>query len=150
MKIAPELVAAYKDTNYCVSAPDTAFILRIGHASEEAEKLMAASSAEGAVFVTAWNPFSQVSTPTDNDKANRVLKDELDKIASTVLSGIGSSPDGQFQEDSFFALPISRFMAMELCVRHDQNAVVFVHPNGLPELIFHPNIDASSSQNPHS
>jgi hypothetical protein len=139
MKISRELEEAYHNTNYCVLASDQEFILRVGSASEEAAKLMAESSAEGAVFVTAWNPFGKVLAEAENIKANAALKAELDVVAATVLSGYGSSPDATWREDSFFAFPMSRLMATEFCCSHSQNAVIFVRSDGFAELVFHPN-----------
>jgi hypothetical protein len=37
-------------------------------------------------------------------------------------------------------LPVSRQAATEMCARYAQNAVVFIGPNCVPELLFHPDL----------
>lgn len=142
MKIPEGLQAAYRNTNYCVSAPGQIVVLRVGLVSEGARNLMAACSAEGGVFITAWNPFGKVLSQTENIKANAALKKELEDVATIVLAGYGSSPDVSWREDSFFAFPIGKSTATEFCCRYAQNAVIFVGSDGVPELVFHPNVGA--------
>lgn len=112
--------------------------MRVGQLSEEARALMAHSSAQGAVFITAWNPFGRPASNAENKTANLALKSALEGAGLTVLEGYGVSPDGRWREDSFFAFPISRSAAIELCCRHAQNAVIFVDSDGVPELLLAP------------
>lgn len=138
MKISEELAAAYRNTNYCVSSSGKVFVLRIGVASEAVKEIMAAASASGAVFITAWNPFSKVLTEAENIAANEALKSDLEKVAASILNGYGSSPDTSWREDSFFAFPVERSASIKLCCQYRQNAVIFVSSDGVPELVFHP------------
>lgn len=144
MNIPQALEATYRNAYYCVSAPKIEFILQVGHISEEAAKLMAEFSAQGALFVTAFNPFGQVLSAEENENANALLKSELQAFCSMVLPGYGSSPDASWREESFFAFPASRSMATEFCCRHAQNAVLFVDADGIAQLVFHPDIDPPS------
>lgn len=137
MSISDELIAAYCQTNYSVSAADE-FIIRIGQISEQAKKLLGDDSTRGAVFITAWNPFSQIQSDAENASANQALKTELLQMNLHVIDGYGSSLDANWREDSFFAYPVSKSTATALCCRYQQNAVVFVDSNGRAELLLHP------------
>lgn len=103
---------------------------------------MDARAAEGAVFITAWNPFGVVASDAENLSANAALRAELMAASLTVVDGYGASIDNSWREDSFFACPVSKPTAVALCVRHAQNAVVFVGADGIPELVFHPRVSA--------
>lgn len=137
MAISEELLGAYKNTNYCVSG-DGGFVMHVGRVSEEAKALMARSSAQGAVFITAWNPFGKPASDAENRAANLALKSTLEDAGLNVLEGCGVSSDGRWREDSFFTFPVSRSVAIELCCRYAQNAVIFVDSDGVPELLLGP------------
>jgi Protein of unknown function (DUF3293) len=140
MEISKELKTSYLATHYCVILSDAVLVIRVGQTSPELKNLMAEHSAAGAVFITAWNPSGVVSGAPENNSANEKLKKGLDEIAAVVLPGYGSSPDGNWREESFLALPVSRHEATELCSRYAQNAVLFIDSSGVPELIFHPDL----------
>ncbi len=140
MTISDDLIAAYRNTNYCVNTHGHYFTMIVGRVSENSIKLMTEFNAHGAVFITAWNPFGEVYSLTENQKANDLLRIDLKAKKLSVLDGYGASPDGNWREDSFFAFSVSRSTAIKLCNQYSQNAVIFVDKNGIPELIFHPNI----------
>ena len=135
--ISDALLRAYKETRYCVSGGDE-FVMQVGHVSEPAKALMTRYSAPGAVFITAWNPFGKRSSEADNDAANSALRSALERSGLHVLEGVGVSADGRWRENSFFAFPVTRSAAVELCCRHSQNAVIFVGSDGTPELLLNP------------
>lgn len=138
MDVTPEMRAAYRATDYHVEAPEGGFVLRIGETSAWVRSRLAAHPEAGAVFVTAWNPFSVECSAADNARANESLEAELRASCATVLPGRGVGEEACWSEDSFLALPIAREAALELCRRHVQAAVVFVPADGVPELLFHP------------
>ena len=137
MEITEQLIEKYRDTDYCVKLPDAEIVLRIGQYSPQLKSLMEEHSASGAVFITAWNPFGVVRGAGENISANASLQKDLAEMASVVFPGYGTSPWGDWQEESFLALPVSRQAATEMCARYAQNAVVFIGPDGVPELLFH-------------
>lgn len=104
--------------------------------------MLAASAAEGAVFITAWNPFGEKKSAPINNAANDKLKAELEKNGWLVLAGYGANQDNSWRENSFFAYPVSRQQAIVLCCSYAQNAIVYIDANGMPELIFNPHITA--------
>lgn len=143
MNISNELIAAYRNTNYCVNVHGHYFAMVVGRVSEDSKNLMKESIAQGAIFITAWNPFGKVLSLEDNQNANNSLRECLAAKKYSVFDGYGASPDGNWREDSFFAFPVSRPEAIELCDQYSQNAIVFIDINGIPELLFHPNITIS-------
>jgi hypothetical protein len=138
MEITEQLKEKYRDTDYCVKLPDAEIVLRIGQYSPRLEGLMDEHSAFGAVFITAWNPFGVVQDAADNASANASLQKYLAGAASFVFPGYGASQKGDWREESFLAMPVSRQAATEMCARYAQNAVVFIGPDGVPELLLHP------------
>jgi hypothetical protein len=140
MEITEQLIEKYRDTDYCVRLPDAEIVLRVGQYSPRFKNLIEEHSAFGAVFITAWNPFGVVQGAAENISANASLQKDLAEMASVVFPGYGTSPGGDWQEESFLALPVSRQAATEMCARYAQNAVVFIGPNCVPELLFHPDL----------
>ena len=140
MEITEQLKEKYRDTDYCVKLPDTEIVLRVGQYSPRLKSLMDEHSASGAVFITAWNPFGVVRGAAENTAANTSLQKDLAEAASFVFPGYGASPEGDWKEESYLALRVSRQAATEMCARHAQNAVIFIGEDGVPELLFHPDL----------
>lgn len=138
MQVFKELESAYRNTNYLVSVGDKIIALKIGEMSDDLMGLIAAADNFGAVFITAWNPFSKALSTKENAYANERLLSELKEIAVDVFSANGVSADGEWSEDSYFATGVSALKAKALCISYEQNAVVFVPATYIPELIFHP------------
>ena len=128
------LLEAYHQTNY--KFDDT--LLNIDKTSSKAASLLQPFSPAGGLFITAWNPLGKELTVEDNRQANKNLKDELLKQGLDVREGYGESLDGKWREDSFFVYPIDKDTSLKLCSTFQQNAVVYVSFDGVPELLLHP------------
>lgn len=128
----PSLIAAYQQTNYCFGNR----ALNVDTVSSDAQALLQRFSPKGGIFITAWNPLGEVKSNEENQIANLMLKDELNKLGLTIIDGYGESPDGKWHEDSFFAYPIDEKTSYQLCQKYQQNAVVYVDDNGLAKLLF--------------
>ena len=131
----PFLLQAYHQTNYHFG--DT--LVNIDKTCSKAASLLQPFTPAGGVFITAWNPLGEELTFEDNEKANQTLKAELLKQGLNIIDGYGESKDGKWREDSFFAYPIDKKASLKLCSTFQQNAVVYVSSDGLPELLLHPN-----------
>lgn len=142
--MSKETEDAYRDTNYVVPLPDKHILLRVDEASEEIKQLMSSATAQGAVFMTAHNPFGEFLTGDENTAANMVLQTDLEASFPNVLPCYGVSHDEVFREESFLVFPIDRAAAIELCCRYDQNAVLFIGEEGVPELLLHPELCVES------
>ena len=72
-----EIIAAYRATKYRVhSNPE--FTLRVDEQSEELLKLYGLSRASSAALITAWNPFSEEKSPSENNQKNALLRADLE------------------------------------------------------------------------
>jgi hypothetical protein len=140
MELSRELLEAYRATSYHVITDEGEQILRIGVVNGWAQRALAGCGRDGAVFVTAWNPFSVSVGEDANTRANARLEAELRASVTHVWSGPGVSADGNWLEPSYFAYPVTRAAALTLCRGYDQAAVVFVGADGVPELVFHPDV----------
>jgi hypothetical protein len=134
--IAPELVQAFMETEYFVHA-DPAFKMHIGQPCPELARLMAERNVHCAAFITAWNPFSQTKSPTENEERQQALKAELKKSGLSFIDGIGQHPSNQWPgEPSFLILNLNRASATELAAKYEQHAFVWADETAVPTLVF--------------
>lgn len=123
---------AYLQTNYCFNGN----VIHIGKPCQAVADLLKSYPNQGAVFITAYNPFGKVLTSQANHQANLDLLADLQSQSLHIIEGYGESPDGQWRENSYLAYPVTKKYAYELCIKYQQNAVVFIDSNGMSELIF--------------
>lgn len=136
-RVDDTLLDAYNKTRFNYDWGDDTHTLRIGKVSEDLLERL--NGTHSAVYITAWNPYSDEVDQNANRAMNFKLHQELGWFTShPVLPGVGVSEDGQWREDCFLAVGIDRLQATDLCVRFKQNAVVFIPPTGIPELIINP------------
>ncbi|PWQ95588.1 DUF3293 domain-containing protein [Leucothrix pacifica] len=141
--ISRETEAAYRNTNYVVPMPDKNTVLHVGVASDEIRQLLTDAGASGVVFMTAHNPFGVFLDEAENTAANHLLQKDLEARFETVMNCYGASPCEEYREDSLLAFPVSHSQAIELCCQYEQNAVLFIDAKGVPELVFHPDIQTN-------
>ena len=128
--LSPQLLAAYRDSEYALLEPGLVF--RIGAQSAALDALLAESGAATAAFVTAANPRSQCRPAGENAAALLRLEKTL---AYPFLRGEGRSADRSWKEPSLLVLGIPRREAEALGREHGQNAIVFVEKGSPPELV---------------
>jgi hypothetical protein len=134
--VSQDLVQAYLGTSYTAQTDAGAISLKIGVRSDEIRKLLAASEASGAAFITAENPYSARQTPAVNAERQRQLGDDLSAMGITYFPGEGQGEDANWlAEASFLALGIDREAACDLGRKYGQNAIVWVGSDGVPELV---------------
>ena len=73
--------------------------------------------------VTAWNPFSEELAPDENARRHAELLARLEADGLVWLPAVGSSPDGQWAEESMAVVGIDRETARALGRDFDQHAV---------------------------
>ena len=126
---------AYRATDYTVQAP-TSFTLHIGETSAACDGLLAAHGAEGAAFLTAWNPFSQPLPDAENRAAQARLAVDLDMVSTAIFPGEGKGEAGDWPpEPSLFALGITEADATRLAQAYRQNAYVWIAQGQSPRLV---------------
>jgi hypothetical protein len=133
--IPPELVQAYKETDYFVHA-DPTFKMRIGQPCPELTRLMGARNANCAAFITAWNPFSQQLSPKENEQRQHELKAQLKTRGLIFIDGVGQHPSNEWPgEPSVLILNLNRESAKVLAAQYEQNAFVWADETAVPELV---------------
>ena len=134
--IPTALLQAYGATHYRVRDGRHDFTLQIGKYSQEMAELFQQKNSASAVFITADNPFSEVTSDLNNAASNGVLLDRLKHLAVAVYAGAGQDAEGKWPaEMSYLALGISRLQAATLGIQFRQNAVVWVDQDAIPELV---------------
>lgn len=98
-------------------------------------RLYDASGHRCALFITAFNPFSETRSVDANLAANAQLRAELTKLTQYVIEGVGTHPSGSGNEKSFLALGVSLEAATTFGKKFGQNAVVWVGEDLIPRLI---------------
>ena len=133
--VAPELISAYKATNFNVKA-EPAFTLNVGIESPELKRLLKKHCVSNAAFITAWNPYSKTLSSEENKARNNLLENELKLLSLKFIEGFGLDPLGKWAgEDSFLVLGISLEVSKKLGVQFDQNAIVWADSDAIPNLI---------------
>ena len=135
------LIDAYEGTSYRANAGAKWVELRIGIPSRDLLNLYDrqgpnANIARSAAFITAWNPFSEERTISENAAANAAMEANLQACGLLYFHGEGQGTDQQWAaEASFLVLGITRQAAIDLGRRYDQNAIVHAGDDAVPRLL---------------
>ena len=134
--ISPQLIKAYRQAHYVVELPGNSITLRIGQINSDLAKFMADEGVTAAAFLTAFNPYSEELSESDNEAAQRKMIADLRALNVSFISGEGRDPDGQWPgEPSLLALGISIQDAEILADRYGQNGFVWVgNGDAMPNL----------------
>lgn len=133
--ITQELIQAYEETDYRVSGV-LPFILKIGKESEELRDLYDKYGYQTAAFLTAFNPYSEPATSTQNEAAHKQLTENLSRNSAMVLEGVGQDSNKEWPpEKSVLVLGLTMSDARDIGNKFRQNAFVWVGANAVPRLI---------------
>ena len=132
----PLLQYAYLNTDYYVDAPYAAFKLNIGCYSPELDQLHQKFGVSTSLYITAWNPFSELLTDADNEAKQQALVSDITDAGYVMLTGRGIAQSGDWPpEESIIVLGCDESTAITLSQKYQQNAVVFSDANAIPRLI---------------
>ena len=135
-KLAPDLIAAYKNTLFQARVGDDVITLRVGQQCSELQEVFAQHDVKTACYITAYNPFGRLLTKQENEARNARLLQEL-AAQYLVFEGVGVDPNDEWEgEASFLALGASRDASLALAEAWEQNAVVFVDEAFTVSLLF--------------
>ena len=135
-EISVDHINAYRATDYRVGLGRDAFVLRIDTRSEPLLDLYASSGYRCAVFITAYNPFSQTQSADANDAENARLRTELLRQTNYAIEGAGTDRSGAWpEEQSFLALGLGLETSKTLGMQFGQNAIVWAEDDAIPRLI---------------
>ena len=127
---------AYLNTDYHVDAPGAAFKLNVGCYSPELDQLHQKLGVSTSLYITAWNPFSELLTDEDNDAKQQALVSDITDLGLDMMTGRGIAQSGDWPpEESIIVLGCDESTAITLSQKYQQNAVVFSDENAIPRLI---------------
>lgn len=135
-EISPDKINAYKATRYRAGDGPDAFVMRIGQHSPELLSLYEDTGSDCALFITAFNPLGQHRDDAANEAAHQRLEEQLRAVASHLIEGEGADIAWQWPaERSYLALGIDADVAGELGRLFEQDAVVWIGRDGVPQLL---------------
>ena len=133
--LPPGLIEAYKNTDFNVMS-EKPFTIKVDVYNENLQLIYRKYSVKTACFITAYNPFSETVSKTNNQISQRRLLEDLEKSEYPYFDGIGSDPSGEWEgEPSFLILGISKKSAKELGTKYRQNAIVWCDTNCIAKLL---------------
>jgi len=135
-KIAPEKIRAYRATDYRLGHTVKDIVLAVGMRSCQLAKLFTDKGVNCGAFLTAYNPRGSQQTDSQNELAHAKLAAKLKIHTLEAIEGSGSEEGTEWpSEKSFFALGLKRDDSIEIGKYFDQDAIVWIGENAVPELI---------------
>ena len=135
-QIHPDKVRAFLATDYRLGHTSQDIVLTIGQFSDRLAALFISSGVACGAFITAYNPRGTVQADAANDTAHAQLAAKLAELRLQVIEGSGSEEGTDWPaEKSYFALGLALEPAKAIGVHFDQDAIVWVGPDAVPQLI---------------
>jgi hypothetical protein len=127
---------AYLNTDYQVDAPGAPFKLNIGCYSPELDQLHQKFGVSTSLYITAWNPFSDLLTDEENNAKQQMLVSDITDFGFDMITGRGIAQSGDWpSEESIIVLGCDEGTAITLSQKYQQNVVVFSDEKAIPGLI---------------
>ena len=135
-QIHPDKIRAYEATDYRLGHTDQDIVLTIRKRSERLATLFAGKGVNCGAFLTAYNPRGAVQSDEANDRAHAQLAAKLNELRVQAIEGSGSEEGTDWpSEKSFFALDLALEPAKAIGTHFDQDAIVWVGADAVPQLI---------------
>ena len=135
-QIHPDKVRAFLATDYRLGHTPQDIVLTVGKRSERLAALFDANGVDCGAFLTAYNPKGAVQTDAANDRAHVDLAAKLQALGLQAIEGSGSEEGTDWpSEKSYFALGLALEPAKEIGTHFDQDAIVWVGADAVPQLI---------------
>ena len=135
-QIHPDTVRAFLATGYRIGHGSQDIVLHIDQHSERLARLFADSGVSCGAFLTAFNPRSTIQPNEINDQAHAQLAAKLQELGLQAIEGSGSEEGTEWPaEKSYFALGLTLEPAKAIGTHFDQDAIVWVGPDAVPQLI---------------
>lgn len=138
-KLDKSLISAYLNTDYYINLKQ--INLKVGVFSKELiewlESLRENFAPISFAIITAFNPFSELLSLSDNEKRNKRLVYYLKENKYQFFHAENRDPKNEWPIEKSFLVPfISKQEAMEIAQQFQQNAIVYGIANTPPELVF--------------
>jgi hypothetical protein len=135
-QIHPDKVRAYLATDYRLGHTDQDIVLNIGKRSERLATLFSVSGVPCGAFLTAYNPQGTIQSEAANAQGHAELASKLQDLGLQAIEGSGSEEGTEWPaEKSYFALGLALDPAKAIGTHFDQDAIVWVGPDAVPQLI---------------
>lgn len=135
-QIHPDKVRAYLATDYRLGHTSQDIVLTIGQRSERLAALFAGNTVTCGAFLTGYNPRGTFQSDEANDQAHAQLAAKLQELGLQAIEGSGSEEVTEWPaEKSYFALDLALEPAKAIGTHFDQDAIVWVGPEAVPQLI---------------
>jgi Protein of unknown function (DUF3293) len=126
-KISAELEKAYREAFYVIHWGDENIVLKVGHANPELAALMKIHVTTSAAFLTAFNPYSILSTTEENLHNQHSLISDIHSLGLIGIVGEGGDSSNLWpSEPSVLVLGISLQNAELLADRYGQNGFLWI------------------------
>ena len=134
--IHPDKVRAFLATDYRLGHTSQDIVLTIGQRSERLAALFDAKGVDCGAFLTAYNPRGTIQPDAINDRAHVELAAKLQALGLHAIEGSGSEEGTDWpSEKSYFALGLALEPAKDIGTHFDQDAIVWVGADAIPQLI---------------
>jgi hypothetical protein len=134
--VKPELLEAYKRTEFIVDLPDRQTVIWHGKRNDVIERILSEHTAKAGAFITAHNPRSQRLSDGENYERHRLLIADVEKQGFAYLTGRGVGEDHSWPtEESVFVIGTTRDQATALGTKYGQLAIVWFELGRAPEVV---------------
>jgi hypothetical protein len=135
-QIHPDKVRAYMATDYRLGHTDQDIVLTIGKHSERLAAFFVGNAVTCGAFLTAYNPQGTIQSDAANAQGHVELASKLQELGLKAIEGSGSEEGTEWPaEKSYFALGLALETAKAIGNHFDQDAIVWVGPDAVPQLI---------------
>jgi len=135
-QIHPDKVRAYLASDYRLGHTPQDLVLTIGQHSSRLAALFASGSVNCGAFLTAYNPRGTIQSDAANDLAHAQLAGKIQEFGLKAIEGSGSEEGTEWpSEKSYFALGLALEPSKAIGAHFDQDAIVWVGPDAIPQLI---------------
>lgn len=133
--LQPDLLEAFECTDYHIFG-DAPLIVQPGILTPDADRFFCDRGIETAIVLTAWNPMGIATPIIDNEAAQAMLIEDLNRRGMAHIPAEGRGRDGLWPaEPSLFVLGVTLQVAHELAAAHRQAAFLFLRRGAAPEVI---------------
>jgi len=123
-------------TDYRLGHTDQDIVLNISKRSERLAALFVGNAVTCGAFLTAYNPRGAIQSDEANELGHAELAGKLLELKLQTIKGSGSEEGTEWPaEKSFFALGLALEPAKAIGIHFDQDAIVWVGPDAVPQLI---------------
>ena len=134
--ISYELVRAYGATRYEVADDPWEMTLLVDQQCAGLRGLYDLYGVTSAAFLTAFNPYSELTSPERNFAAQDELQRNLLARGFTFFHGKGVDPSRRWPgEPSVLVLGVDMLFCRQLAEQNGQNAFVWCDESAVPRLI---------------